>query len=204
MSISKSGFFPIQKIKVGTGTAYPYTTPCQIGSDAGMYFWDTALRCRRAGKMEKRDCKSCVRLRVTKWIYISQGKHRTWLELRNNNQDVPHAHIPAALHPPWPGSRRRGEDTEQPLPGSLPCRAAVSRAWLLAGSGPLPAPSVSCAGLSPWLISTISIDLLWLPGRLSLPHLILCKVSADDSLIISMYWGKPCSHDFQAALGQCG
>lgn len=158
-----------------------------------MYFWDTALGRRRAKKMEKRGCKSCVRLRVTKQMYISQGKHRTRLKLRNNNRDVPHAQIPAALHPPWPGSRRRGEDTEQPLPGSLPCGAAVSTAWLLAGSGPLPAPCVSCAGLSLWLISTVSIDLLWLPGRLPLPHLILCKVTADDSLIIPMYWGKPCS-----------
>lgn len=194
--------FPIQKIRVGTGTAYPYTTPCQQGSDAGMYFWDTALGCRRAGKTEKRGCKSCLRLRVTKWIYISRAKYRTWLKLRNNNQDVPHAQTPAALHPRWPGSQRRDEDTKAasarfpPLQGCS--QHGLAAGWVRAS------PSVPCAGLSPWLISTISMDMLWLPGRLSLPHLILCKVSTGDCLIISMYWGKPCSHDFQGALGQCG
>lgn len=156
----------------------------------------SAVGCRRAGKMEKRRCKSCLKLRVTKWIYISQGKDRTWLKLRNNKQDVPHAQIPAALHPPWAGPWRRDEDIK-----AASARFPPLQGWLLGGSGPHPAPSVSCAGLSPWLISTISIDLLWLPGRLSLPHLILCKVPTGDPLIISMYWGKPCSHYFQGVLG---
>lgn len=125
-------FFPIQKIRVGTGTAYPYTTPCQKGSDAGMYFWDTALGSRRAVKMEKRGWKSCLKLRVTKWICVSQGKHRTWLKPGNNNQDVPHAQRSAALHPPWLGSRRRDEDTEA-APARFPPLKGCSQRGLAAG-----------------------------------------------------------------------
>lgn len=107
-----------------------------LACTSGTQHW--AVGCKRVGKMEKRGCKSCLRLRVTKWIYISPGKHRTWLKLRNNNQDVAHAQTPAALHPPWPGSQRRGEDTAEasarfpPLQGCS--QHGLAAGWVRASS----------------------------------------------------------------------
>jgi len=96
------------------------------------------------GKWKRGAAKAAQSSGSQSWLCTSQGKCRTWLKPRNDNQDKPHAQTAAAFHPAWLGFRRRDEDA---LPGFLLCRGAVGTAGMLGHS----APSVSFAGLGPWI-----------------------------------------------------
>lgn len=77
--------------------------------------------------MEKRDCKSCLKLRLTvPNVHVSR-QMQDLAESRKNNQDMPPAQIPAALCPFGQAFGAGMRTLQLPLPGLLLCR--VQSAW---------------------------------------------------------------------------
>lgn len=100
------------------------------------------------GRWKRGVCKSCLKFRVAVLALLRANTGPGWSQ-ETITRVCPMHRLSAALHPRWPGCRRRDEDTKAASARFPPLQGYSQHGS--AGSGSHPTPGGSCAALGPWI-----------------------------------------------------